>query len=340
MSSVNPIVTYVRDPDLVPPTTPVYLVSGSIALNLAPGDISIGAVELKDNDSDRRVHVDPYDAAVPAEMNVMRVQNVDSNGDILQRDDILNLDAGVDVLIAGQAQTQATITALLNAQGTQTTAGLATAANQATGNSTLSLIQDGIKAVNDTSIAILNEQGTLATSANQATGNATLTAIDNSVKDGNSTAAAIMNHQGSLATWVNQGEELRLLTAIHEGQGTMANSAAQSTANLYLATLSSQIGRIESQGTLPGIVSLFSNKTTPGASSNVDVSAWMHHTVQHVISGSVVVQLRTSLDGSNWHVEDETNMPDLFNLYGKTKFISANVVYINGTISTMLMSGN
>ncbi|MGV0949335.1 MAG: hypothetical protein ACOYB3_01590 [Azonexus sp.] len=341
MSDLNPPVTYIRDPALVPPVTPVFLVSGSIALNLAPGDISIGAIEIKDGDSERRVHVDEFSAVVPAGMNVLRVQNVDSNGDIILRDDILNLDAGVDVLIAGQAQTQATITAILNAQGTQSTDGLATSGNQTTGNSTLTVISDRTKAVNDTDIAILNAQGTLATSANQS-------AINSTVGAGNSVLTAILNGQGTVATSANQVTQIAtsgagnaVLTAILNAQGTGATAANQATTNSALATSNQILAAISSSGTkTPLEVTLFNGVTTPGASVNVNVSAYANHTMQHIITGSVVVQTRASLNGVNWHVEDETNQNSLVDLSGKTKFVSANIVYINGTITTLLMSGN
>ena len=311
MNSVNPRVTYVRDPELVPPLTPVFIVSGSIALNLSPGDISIGAVEIKDGESDRRVHIHPANNSIAVDQNVMLVQNVDQNGDILSKNDILNIDAGVDVLIAGQAQTQATITALLNAQGTQSTGGLATSGNQTTGNSTLTVISDRTKAVNDTDIAILNAQGTLATSANQS-------AINSTVGAGNS-----------------------VLTAILNGQGTVATSANQVATNNTLATSNQILAAISSSGTkTPLEVTLFNAVTTPGASVNVNVSAYTSHTMQHIITGSVVVQTRASLNGVNWNVEDETNQNSMVDLFGKTKFVSANIVYINGTVTTLLMSGN
>lgn len=99
----GPKITYVRDPDLAPPLTPVYIVSGSIAVNLSPGDITVGAVEIKGDGNNRKVQVDQANSATSAGMNVLRVQNVDDEGGVLRRSDVQNLDAGIDLLIAGQA---------------------------------------------------------------------------------------------------------------------------------------------------------------------------------------------------------------------------------------------
>jgi len=341
MSDLNPPVTYVRDPALVPPLTPVFIVSGSIALNLSPGDIQIGDVSVTDELTGLEMAIQRADAVKSTANSVVLVQNIDTNGDVLQRDDILNLDAGIDVLIAGQAQTQATLTAVLNSQGTQSTAGLATSTLQTTGNSTLSVISDRTKAVNDTDIAILNTQGTLATSANQSAQNVTIGA-------GNAILTAILNTQGTGATSANQtvqnvtvGAGNAILTAILNTQGTQATAANQTATNNALDTSNQILSSIASNGTTaPLTVTLFSGKTTPGASSSVDVSAYHFHTVQHVIIGSVVVQVRSSLDGTNWVLEDEINQSGMMDMYGKAKFVSANVVYISGSVTTILMSGN
>lgn len=217
MNDVNPPVTYVRDPALVPPVTPVYLVSGSLSFNLSPSDIVLwppGA--LKDINSGYEFEILRASTAKSSSNNVILVQNVDTNGEVVLRDDIQNIDAGVTDII-----------------------------------SHLSAVQDNGSRANSLLTTILNN-------------------------------------------------------------GT----------------------------TTPGTFNLFTNATSPGPSTNVNVSPWLYHTFQHVISGSVVVQVRSSLDGTNWNIEDETNQNSLVDLCGKVKFLSANIVYINGSVTTILMSGN
>lgn len=59
---------------------PVVVAGGSVSFNLAPGDITIGAVEIKDHDTDARAHVHPGNEISAASDVVLRVQHVDDTG--------------------------------------------------------------------------------------------------------------------------------------------------------------------------------------------------------------------------------------------------------------------
>lgn len=97
------------------------------------------------------------------------------------------------------------------------------------------------------------------------------------------------------------------------------------------------IATLASAGTLYETV-LFNAATGPGASPAAFVAGRIYNTVQHVISGTVSVQTRSSLDGVNWHVEAVDRESVVHVLSGPTKYISAAYIAGNGVLTTYLGS--
>jgi len=90
----SPSPTYVRDPALVlraetwKDPVPVFLVNGSIST----GDVTLsGAVEIKDA-SGNLAEVPKANAAKDGNNHVILTQNVDDEGGILRRSDIVDID--------------------------------------------------------------------------------------------------------------------------------------------------------------------------------------------------------------------------------------------------------
>jgi hypothetical protein len=83
---------------------------------------------------------------------------------------------------------------------------------------------------------------------------------------------------------------------------------------------------------------LFSAVTGTGASGAAYVAGRTQHTVQHVISGTVCAQIRSSLDGVNWHIEAVDRESVVHVLQGPTKYISAYYATGNGVLTTYLGS--
>lgn len=85
--SASPTVTRIRDSDVTcmvtnPPGTSIntYVTGGTLAISLDVGDISIGAVEIKDGATDTRAFVSTAGVATSGATNVLYVQNVDKSG--------------------------------------------------------------------------------------------------------------------------------------------------------------------------------------------------------------------------------------------------------------------
>lgn len=245
----------------------------------------------------------------------------------------------------GTLANNATLSALLNAQGSQSTASLALDATQQTGNAILSVIltNQGTQATtnlalnstaliaNDTLAKVYNAQGTIAT-------NPTQTVIMNSLGTVANTATqtVIMNAQGTQST-------TQVVALLNTFSGTAATAANQTTAVVNGSISNSLLTNIVTllSGSVPLTATLFNAATGTGASSAVDVSLYNHHTIQHVVSnGTVNLQVRTSLNGVHWHVEQVSRGDDVFTLTGHTKYISAN--FVNGNsgvvVTTLLMS--
>ena len=320
-------------------TTPLDVtITGSISAN-------IGNIKLSDGTNDT-FYADVHFAneQVYANSHVLLVQHVDRYGKVLD---------------------QTTLTDLLNAQGTQSTAGLATTTLQQTGNSILSVMvnNEGTLATGarqDSQTAalttILNHQGTLATAVNQTAGNAVLGA----------SLSVLINDQGTLATSAKQDSQTAVLSSILNAQGTqstagLATTALQQTGNTTLVvisnnqgTLSTEATQLTGNATLSGILqalqaagsnagtnveaTFFNSQKTPAAGVAVNVSGYSRHTVQHVINGSVSVHTQTSLDGSNWNLESVDTVSTMLRLTGPTKFVRANYVSGNGTLTSLLNS--
>jgi hypothetical protein len=117
INNVSPQVTYIKDPDVVAPVTPVILMSGSIALNLNPGDIQIGDVAIKDEDSGLEAQILLANAAKSTGNNVLLVQTVDVEGGVLRRSDITNIDAGISDVLTNQHDALSNLAVVMNGPG-------------------------------------------------------------------------------------------------------------------------------------------------------------------------------------------------------------------------------
>lgn len=238
-----------------------------------------------------------------------------------------------------------TMTAIMNAQGSQSTAGLALETTQTTGNAILSVIlnSQGTQATsnlalnstalvgNDTLAKVYNAQGTIATNPVQ-------TVIMNSLGTVANTATqtVIMNAQGTQST-------AQVVSLLNTFSGTAATAANQTTAVVNGSISNSLLTNIVTllSGTVPALTyTLFNAATGTGASAAVDVSRFNRHTIQHVVSnGTVNLQVRTSLDGVHWHIEQVSRGDDLFTLTGHIKYVSANFVNGNsGVVVTSLLA--
>jgi len=326
-----------------PPIT-VFISGGtSTAEVIFTGTINtdIGQVELEDASGNRAVIPAAQDGKTGA-TKALVVQHVDETGTPLR---------------------QGTQVQMMQSFGTLATD--ATALLQATNGSIANahLVSIGAAAVQTEQVlmtvlpVVMNNQGTLATSVGQASA---LTAQ----QTGNATATAIMNYQGTqsttaLALETTQTTGNSILTAILNSQGTQTtasvaalinslNGTAATAANQTTAVVNGSISNtlLTSiitilSGSIPLTATLLNAVTGTGASASVDVSLYNSHTVQHIIStGTANVQLRTSLDGVHWEVEQVSHGNDMFTLTGKTKYISANFVNgNNAVVTTLLMSG-
>lgn len=117
----------------------------------------------------------------------------------------------------------------------------------------------------------------------------------------------------------DEGRVLRqsTLEAIYAALGAGATSSA--TGTLYEFTL-------------------FNAVTGTGASGAAYVAGRNQHMIQHVISGTVSAQIRSSMDGVNWHVESVDRDSVVHVLFGPTKYISAAYVAGDGVLTTYLGS--
>lgn len=107
------------------------------------------------------------------------------------------------------------------------------------------------------------------------------------------------------------------------------NVLRQSTLEDILASVSS--------GTLYE-ATLFNAVSAPGASPAAYVGGRLHHVVQHVITGTVAVQTRSSLDGVHWHIEAIDTASTVHSLEGATKYMSAEYITGNGVLTTLIAS--
>lgn len=83
---------------------------------------------------------------------------------------------------------------------------------------------------------------------------------------------------------------------------------------------------------------LFNAITGTGVSAAAFVGGRRHHTVQHIISGTVTVQTRSSLDGVHWYVEAVNTQSTVLTFQGATKYISAEYTNGSGVLTTLLAS--
>lgn len=282
----------------------------------------IGNVKIEDADDNYAV-VPDASVAKTGDTNALVVQHIDPTGAPLYQ--------STQVAVMNHQGTlarQDTLSALLNAQGSQSTANLALEATQQTGNAILAVLLNNQGTLATTNLAseavavqAMNNFGTLATAVAQTTGNAIL--------------SAIYNAQGTAAT------TSPALVTIMNGQGTLATSANQITA-VVNGSISNDLLRqlVVLSGTLPPAETLLFNAVTgTGASSAIDVLWADSLSVQHVISaGTAAVQVRTSLDGVNWNVEAISTASQAVSLSGRTKFVSANYLNGNAVVTTRLIA--
>jgi len=240
---------------------PVFVTGGTIQADISftgSYDVDIGDVKLEDANGNYAVMPPASDAKTGA-TNALVVQAVDDTGTPLR---------------------QATQDAILNNQGTQ-----ATAANQAAGNSLLTVIMNnqGTQATAEAAeiaafSVMMNNQGTLATSALQTAGNALLEVVMNNQgtqatsanqSASNSFLAVVMNNQGTQATSALQTAENSILSLAVNNQGTQATSALQTDANSLLTLATNNQGTQATsarQDTQSSILSLILNaQGTQGA---------------------------------------------------------------------------
>lgn len=321
----------------------VYSMGGTVNTTVSfSGTVTadIGQMQLKDGNGNLAVMPPAQNSKIGA-TTAMVVQHIDASGRSLDAAAIeFNGSQANSHLLSIDASALQTVTSVeAQALTLDTMAGtVATAAFQSVGNMLLT--------------AVHNSQGTQATSAAQQTGNAALTvmlnnqgtqattalALEATQQTGNAILTAIMNYQGTQATDVGVAA---LISSLSGSAATAPNQVASNVnGSISNALLSSIVTLLN--GTVPlGSYTLFNAVTGTGASASVDVSFFTQHTIQHVVSGGTVnVQLRTSLDGVHWHIEEVSRDSELFTLSGRTKYISANYVNGNGaTLTTLLLSG-
>lgn len=138
------------------------------------------------------------------------------------------------------------------------------------------------------------------------------------------------------------GTEVRMpFGAAAEPRGTasvvMPVQPVDDEGNVLRQSTLEAIASLLSTGTLYE-TTLFNAATGPGASAAALVAGRVYNTVQHVISGTVSVQTRSSLDGVNWHVEAVDRESVVHVLTGPTKYISAAYIAGNGVLTTYLGS--
>lgn len=240
------VTTYIVDTAGPAQVTPVFLLSGSVAVNLNPGDITIGSVEVVDNVTGLRAQIEFADTPKAPTVNTLLVQSVDIAGGVVSASDVAdiktNTAATASAVSTGNSSLSTVVTntdntvvaideqtvvlkAILNEQGTE---------NLAPTNAILTVVMNG--------------QGTLATSAAQAAQEATLTAILNgqgtlathtdaqalnsSVGAGNAILEVVMNNEGTLATHTDAtainssvGAGNSVLTVVMNNEGTLATHA-------------------------------------------------------------------------------------------------------------------
>lgn len=306
--------------------------SGTINANI--GDVQI-------RDASNNFAVMPT-ASTPKDLNTkaLVVQHIDPTGAPLYQ--------STQVAIMNEQGTlasNATLSSLLNAQGSQSTASLALETTQQTGNAILSVI--------------LTNQGTQATTnlalnTTALAGNDILSKVYNAQGTvvSNPQLAVILNNQGTLAhettlvalmNAAGTQSTQQVVALLNTFSGTAANAANQVTAIVNGSISNTLLNSIVTilSGSIPLTATLFNAVTGTGASASVDVSLYSVHTVQHIIStGTANVQLRTSLDGVHWEIEQVSTGNEMFTMTGKTKYISANFVNGNSAVvTTLLMSG-
>lgn len=366
----------------------VFVTGGTLSTSLAvAGSITadIGNVKIEDQ-SDNYAVIPPAQDAKTGATCALVVQTIDTTGTPLTtklievNGSIANAQLSLLALETTQQTGNTTLTAILNAQGTQTTQNvealvgkvfnaegtLATAAAQATGNAT--------------AVAVMNNQGTQATSALQTTGNAAITAVLNTQgtisteatlgkvynalgtlatsvaqSTGNATAVAVMNNFGTLATSAAQTTGNSLLTLISNNEGTLATSAAQTTGNATRVVLMNNQGTqatsaLQTTGNAI-LTGVYNNQGTVATAANQVISANALTTIynnqgtgatstQQTIANGLLTNILYTL-GSN--ASSGTNLEaTLFNAVTGTGASSAINVsgYSNNTVQVLISSGS
>ena len=160
------------------------------------------------------------------------------------------------------ATLQPTLTAILNNQGTQSTAALAVIMNNqgtlatsaSQGNAALAVVMNNQgtlataalqQTASATAAVVMNNQGTQATVAAQAAGNASLAALVNDMGTLATAAGQISMGASLTAILTAQGtQSTAALAVIVNNQGTLATSTLQGAGNASLAVIANDMGTL------------------------------------------------------------------------------------------------
>ena len=269
----------------------VFVVGGTVQTTVSfAGSVQTGIGNVKIEDADGNYAVVPEaGVAKTGATKALVVQHIDDAGIPFRQAtqvSILN-NQGTLATSACQVSANGQLAAILNTQGTQSTAGLAadatlisirndqgtlaTSAYQVAigGQLAVLLNTQGTQstaglATDAALVSIRNDQGTLATSALQSAGNSML--------------AVIMNGQGTVA---DSAAELNLLRAVMNNQGTQASSALQTTGNATLTTIMNNQGTL-APGAALGKTQLVANDGVTLIESDIDSAGDQHLGVRMV----------------------------------------------------------